>query len=103
MSLQLEIFETLYDLRRLRSFSGKYLEAIGEVDAGTRDKIIRRLKENGVFTTNSVRSIDQRFLSSESVQSLGEWAASTPVILDGRPFSFERHEYLIEPYADTHP
>jgi hypothetical protein len=25
------------------------------------------------------------------------------VRLDGRPFSFERHEYLIEPYADTHP
>ena len=26
-----------------------------------------------------------------------------PIILDGRPFTFERHEYLIEPYSDTHP
>jgi hypothetical protein len=35
--------------------------------------------------------------------SLGDWAVSTPVILDGRPFSFERHEYLVGPYADDHP
>lgn len=35
--------------------------------------------------------------------SLGDWAVNTPVILDGRPFTFERHEYLIEPYRDEHP
>ena len=35
--------------------------------------------------------------------SLSEWAESLPVILDGRPFTFERHEYLREPYQDTHP
>jgi len=34
---------------------------------------------------------------------LGEWAESLPIILDGKPFTFERHEYLIEPYADNHP
>ena len=34
---------------------------------------------------------------------LGDWAVSLPVILDGKPFTFERHEYLIEPYADDHP
>ena len=28
---------------------------------------------------------------------------STPIILDGQPFSFHRHEYLKEPYADDHP
>ena len=28
---------------------------------------------------------------------------NTPIILDGRPFTFERHEYLIEPYNDDHP
>ena len=28
---------------------------------------------------------------------------STGVILDGRPFTFERHEYLREPYQDEHP
>ena len=26
-----------------------------------------------------------------------------PVILDGKPFTFGNHEYLIEPYADNHP
>ncbi len=34
---------------------------------------------------------------------MGEWAEKTPIMLDGRPFTFERHEYLITPYADTHP
>jgi len=35
--------------------------------------------------------------------SIGEWAEKTPIILDGRPFTFERHEYLREPYQDDHP
>jgi len=29
-----------------------------------------------------------------------EWVTGT--ILDGKPFSYDRHEYLIEPYRDTH-
>ena len=32
-----------------------------------------------------------------------EWAEKTPIILDGRPFSFQRHEYLRVPYQDNHP
>jgi len=39
----------------------------------------------------------------KEVKPLGDWAQSLPVILDGKPFTFERHEYLIEPYADNHP
>ncbi len=35
--------------------------------------------------------------------SLGQWAENTPIILDGRPFSFHKHEYLTVPYADNHP
>src|SRR5208337_49468 len=50
-----------------------------------------------------LQSIELRFPSSDNIQSLGEWAASVPIVLDGRPFSFERHEYLREPYADDHP
>jgi len=34
---------------------------------------------------------------------LGEWAESTPITLDGKPFSFLRHEYLWVPYQDDHP
>jgi hypothetical protein len=41
-------------------------------------------------------------LESE-VKPLGQWARELPVILDGRAFTFDRHEYLIEPYADSHP
>jgi hypothetical protein len=32
---------------------------------------------------------------------LNEWASE--VILDGKPFTFARHEYLEEPYRDDHP
>lgn len=48
-------------------------------------------------------SIEQRIDDNDEVQPLGQWACDLPVILDGRPFTFERHEYLIEPYADDHP
>lgn len=39
----------------------------------------------------------------KQVLPLSEWAATSKIVLDGRPFSFERHEYLREPYADKHP
>jgi hypothetical protein len=35
--------------------------------------------------------------------SLSHWAEQTPVILDGRPFVFDKHEYLREIYNDEHP
>jgi hypothetical protein len=35
--------------------------------------------------------------------SLERWALNTPIILDGQPFDFNRHEYLREPYTDDHP
>ena len=38
-----------------------------------------------------------------SVQSLSDWAVNTPVILDGQPFTFKKHEYLKIPYEDNHP
>jgi hypothetical protein len=36
-------------------------------------------------------------------QSIGEWAEGAPIVLDGRPFTFHKHEYLREPYQDDHP
>lgn len=30
-----------------------------------------------------------------------EWVKN--ITLDGRPFTYDRHEYLVEPYQDTHP
>lgn len=35
--------------------------------------------------------------------SFGDWPITDKILLDGRQFSFKRHEYLIEPYHDTHP
>ena len=50
-------------------------------------------------------SIEQKFRRDDgkAYGSLGAWAAETPIILDGRPFSFHSHEYLMPPYADNHP
>ncbi len=42
-------------------------------------------------------------VGEDSTFSLAEWAERTPVILDGKTFSFQRHEYLQEPYQDNHP
>jgi hypothetical protein len=51
-----------------------------------------------------LQSIEQRFIETAgAIPSLAEWASATPVVLDGRPFTFARHEYLIEPYQDDHP
>lgn len=50
--------------------------------------------------------LDAEFASTseeKEFRSLGDWAIRTKVLLDGRLFSFKNHEYLIEPYEDTHP
>src|SRR5208337_1990359 len=36
-------------------------------------------------------------------QTLSEWAVGSRIVLDGKPFTFERHEYLRAPYEDRHP
>lgn len=47
-------------------------------------------------------SLNQAFcVDLEEVKPFHEWVKG--VVLDGRPFSYERHEYLIEPYRDDHP
>ena len=50
-------------------------------------------------------SIEQKFRRDDgkAYGSLGVWAEKTPVILDGRPFTFLNHEYLMAAYADNHP
>jgi len=39
----------------------------------------------------------------QQVRPLSEWAVASNIILDGKPFSFARHEYLVTPYTDRHP
>jgi hypothetical protein len=45
LSLQLDIFKTLYDVQAIADFQKEILTAIGEVDSDVRDRIIQRLKE----------------------------------------------------------
>ena len=46
-------------------------------------------------------SIGQRIGDSETAPLFHEWVKR--IILDGKPFSYEQHEYLVEPYQDDHP
>lgn len=46
-------------------------------------------------------SIDQKYGLSESEKPFYEWCQD--IILDGSPFTFKNHEYLLEPYKDNHP
>lgn len=46
LALQLEIFETLYNVQSVHEFQREVLEAIGEVAPDVREKIIRKLKES---------------------------------------------------------
>jgi transposase len=45
LSLQLDIFKTLYDMEAIAEFQREVLEAIGEVSEDVRNRIIQRLKE----------------------------------------------------------
>jgi len=48
-----------------------------------------------------LQSVDLHFGDGKEAPEFSAWVEKT--ILDGRAFSFERHEYLIEPYRDDHP
>jgi len=51
-----------------------------------------------------VDKLESTFTQEEVEQpDLGRWAVKNAIMLDGREFSFKKHEYLIEPYGDTHP
>ena len=39
----------------------------------------------------------------ETIPPLKDWVEQSNIILDGEPFTFIKHEYLIEPYTEDHP
>jgi hypothetical protein len=49
LKLQLEIFQTFYDMQGVANFQREVLEAIGDADLETRDRIIRNLKERSAI------------------------------------------------------
>ena len=51
-----------------------------------------------------ITRMDQEFgVSDVGRIPFAEWPVTANIILDGRPFSYKKHEYLIEPYNDAHP
>ena len=51
LRLQLDIFQTLYDLKAIQEFQTEVLEVIGNVDKGTRDEIIYKLGKKRAIRT----------------------------------------------------
>jgi hypothetical protein len=51
LKLQLDIFQTLYDMQAVADFQREVLEAIGNADLATRDRIIGNLKERSAIRT----------------------------------------------------
>jgi len=49
LNLQLEIFQTLYDIKAVQEFQQEVLSAIGEASPEVRDAIIRRLNEKSAL------------------------------------------------------
>jgi len=47
-----------------------------------------------------LQSVDREFSLALVPPPFHEWVKS--ITLDGKPFAYERHEYLIEPYKDNH-
>jgi hypothetical protein len=60
----------------------------------------RNLKKAELFD-NLFQSIDLVFGDRAEVPPFHEWVKN--ITLDGKPFTYQRHEYLIEPYKDNHP
>jgi predicted transcriptional regulator len=49
LKLQLDIFQALYDIQAVAEFQREVLEAIGDADLETRDRIIHNLKERSAI------------------------------------------------------
>ena len=47
-------------------------------------------------------SFERRFRNQDAKQDLGEWVKACKIVLEGRPLTFEKHEYLQKPYSDSH-
>jgi transposase-like protein len=54
LRLQLDIFQTLYDMKAVQEFQAEVLDIIGKADKGVRDEIIYRLSEKRAIR-NAVR------------------------------------------------
>jgi len=56
-------------------------------------------QKNALFD-QLLNSIDHKFSIDDAGKPFYEWVKD--ITLDGKPFTYDRHEYLIEPYKDSH-
>src|SRR5512139_1989749 len=74
-------------MQRQRSGTGSY-------SALTKDRLFAQLLD-------SVNLAFDKRIGGDTAP-FHRWIEQTGIILDGKPFSFHRHEYLKEPYQDNH-
>jgi hypothetical protein len=67
------------------------------------DTGLSRGSRKGELFDNLFQSLEQEFGNPKGTPSLFEWVQGASIILDGKPFTFDRHEYLRTPYQDNHP
>jgi hypothetical protein len=61
-------------------------------------------KRKNDMLSELVNNIDREMkITGNSHVPFGVWPEVENIALDGKPFSFKRHEYLVEPYKDDHP
>lgn len=54
--------------------------------------------------TGFINTLDREIDTQNGMQApFGDWPVAEKILLDGKEFSFKKHEYLIEPYHDNHP
>lgn len=56
--------------------------------------------QKNVLFDQLLNSIDHKFSIDDAGKPFYEWVKD--ITLDGKPFTYYRHEYLIEPYKDSH-
>ena len=60
-------------------------------------------RKNALFT-DLINTIDQKFTGQESsIIPFQDWPIVSGLIVDGKSFTYNKHEYLLEPYKDMHP
>lgn len=69
------------------------MPAIASISGCTRDALYKGF----------INCYQRRFPSAGRKAGFLDWVETAGLVLDGNPFSFQRHEYLKEPYGDPHP
>jgi hypothetical protein len=64
-------------------------------------KQLEGLSKDGLFEDLYSFIDDHYGTGDDAGEPFHEWVQS--VVLDGMPFTYDRHEYLVEPYRDNHP